>query len=75
MVAIVNMSMNQTALHCFDKKDTKYVQSAVGTMLYYARAIAHSMLVALNDIGIDQYYPNGYINVSINVVHLMLRPQ
>ena len=38
-------------------KETKYVQSVVGTFLYYARAIDCTMLPALNQIGAQQAQP------------------
>ena len=38
-------------------KDTKYIQSAVGAYLYYARALEHTMLPALNEIGTTQAKP------------------
>ena len=38
-------------------KDTKYIQSAVGALLYYARAIDPTMLPALNQIGTQQATP------------------
>lgn len=40
-----------------DKQGTKYVQSATGAALYYGRAIEHAILVALNDIGLEQAHP------------------
>ena len=38
-------------------KETKYIQSVVGTFLYYARAIDSTMLPALNQIGSQQAQP------------------
>ena len=32
-------------------KETTYVQSVIGTLLYYARALYYTMLPALNQIG------------------------
>ena len=40
-----------------DKAGKRFVQSSVGSMLYYARAIEHTILVALNDIALDQAQP------------------
>jgi hypothetical protein len=40
-----------------DKSDTKYVQSVVGALLYYARAIEHPLLVGLNETSMDQANP------------------
>ena len=40
-----------------DPKGTKYIQSAVGSLLYYARAIDSTMLPALNQIGTQQAQP------------------
>jgi hypothetical protein len=39
------------------KTDTKFVQSVVGTFLYYARAIDSTMLPALNEISSQQSKP------------------
>ena len=39
------------------KKDTTFIQSGVGSHLYYGRAIEHPMLVALNEIGHSQSKP------------------
>ena len=33
-----------------NKYDTQYIQSVIGSLLYYARAIEHPILVALNEI-------------------------
>ena len=46
-------------LGCFtfrkvDKKGTKRIQSIVGSLLYYARAIDNTLLTALNSIGAQQ---------------------
>ena len=38
-------------------KETLYVQSVVGTLLYYARVIELTMLPALNQIGAQQSQP------------------
>jgi hypothetical protein len=38
-------------------KDTTRVQQVVGTLLYYARAVDPTMLVALNEIGAKQSAP------------------
>ena len=40
-----------------DEKSTKYVQSAVGCFLYYARALDSTMLPALNQIASQQAQP------------------
>jgi hypothetical protein len=40
-----------------DKKGIKFVQSVVGSLLYYARAIDSTMLPALNDIASQQAQP------------------
>jgi len=40
-----------------DAKQTKYVESVVGSLLYYARAIDGTMLPALNQIGTQQAQP------------------
>ena len=39
------------------KKETKTVQSKVGTFLYYGRAVEPTILVALNEIGSEQAKP------------------
>lgn len=38
-------------------KDTMYVQTVVGTFLYYARALDSTMLPALNNIASQQAHP------------------
>ena len=38
-------------------KETLYIQSVCGSLLYYARALDHTMLPALNDIGSQQAKP------------------
>jgi hypothetical protein len=40
-----------------DDASKKYIQSAVGSYLYYGRAIEHTMLPALNEIGSTQSKP------------------
>ena len=40
-----------------DKDGTHYVQSVVGSLLYYGRAIEHPLLVGLNEISVDQASP------------------
>lgn len=42
------------ALPFFSSKYTKYVQTVVGTFLYYDQALDNTMLVALNDIRTQQ---------------------
>ena len=37
--------------------ETTYIQSVVGSLLYYARALDHTILPALNDIGSQQAKP------------------
>jgi hypothetical protein len=44
-------------LPILDTKGTRLVQSKVGTFLYYGRAVEPTILVALNEIGIDQSKP------------------
>ncbi len=44
-----------------DKYGKKYVQSVVGSFLYYGRAIDHTMLVASNEIAAHQARPTQYI--------------
>ena len=38
-------------------KETKYIQSVTGSMLYYGRALDHSILPALNEIASEQSSP------------------
>ena len=38
-------------------KETTYIQSVVGTFLYYARAVDNTMLVALNELASEQSKP------------------
>ena len=38
-------------------KDTKYIQSVTGSFLYYARALDHTILPALNEIASEQSTP------------------
>ena len=40
-----------------NKEGKRFVQSAVGSMLYYSRAIDHPLLVALNEIALDKSNP------------------
>ena len=40
-----------------DKEGQKYIQAAVGTLLYYSRAVDPTMLVALNAIAMQQALP------------------
>lgn len=47
------------------QQDTKWVQSLVGTFLYYGRAIDGTILPALNEIGLQQGNPT--INTMKNV--------
>ena len=44
-------------LPVLDKKDIKYVQTVVGSLLYYSRAIDPTMLTALNEIATVQSKP------------------
>ena len=46
-------------------KETLYVQSVVGTFLYYARAIDSTMLPALNQIGAQKLQPTQKIKEKI----------
>ena len=46
-------------------KETLYVQSVVGTFLYYARAIDSTMLPALNQIGAQQAQPTQKIRKKL----------
>ena len=39
------------------KEQTKFIQQVTGTFLYYARAVDHTMLVALSAIAADQASP------------------
>ena len=50
-------------------KDTKYVQTVVGTFLYYARAIDNTMIIGLNYIGTQQAQPT--TNVMNKVQQLL----
>ena len=52
-----------------DKKDITYVQSVVGTFLYYARALDSTMLPALNNIGSQQAHPT--VKVKEKIQQLM----
>ena len=40
-----------------NKTDTKYIQSIVGALLYYARSLDNTLLPALNDIAMQQAHP------------------
>ena len=40
-----------------DTDDTTFVQSTVGSLLYYGRAVEHPILVALNEISTQQTHP------------------
>ncbi len=40
-----------------NKKDTKYVQAAVGMLLYYARAVDPTILPALSSLATEQAKP------------------
>ena len=52
-----------------DEIDTKYVQSVVGALLYYARAINPTILPALSSIATQQSKPT--INVMRTVWRLL----
>ena len=41
----------------FNPKDTKHVQSVMGTLFYYSRAIYGTMLSALSDSGTSHASP------------------
>ena len=45
------------SLPLLDETDTKFVQTVVGALLYYGRAVEHPILVALNEISTQQQQP------------------
>ena len=47
-------------------EDTRYIQSAVGSLLYYARALDSTMLPALNQIGTQQSAPTVNTRKAVN---------
>ena len=49
-----------------DKDGKLYVQSVVGSLLYYGRAIEHPILVALNEISLDQQHPTQKIQQKVD---------
>lgn len=51
-----------------EPKEIAYVQSVVGTFLYYARAIDSTMLPALNDIGSQQAHPTEKVKQKIQTL-------
>ena len=51
------MAQQQTTEPSLPKEKIKYVQSVVGSLLYYARAIDNTILPALNDISKNQANP------------------
>ena len=62
-----------------DKSDTRWIQSAVGSLLYYGRALDNTILPALNTIGTEQALPTAttkkkvqrlldYVNIYPNAV-------
>ena len=55
-------------------KGIKYVQSVVGTFLYYARAIDCTMLPALAQIATQQAQPTQRTLKSANNSWIMLQP-
>jgi hypothetical protein len=50
-------------------EDIKRIQKVVGTLLYYARAIDSTMLVALNDISAEQSKATAH--TAAKIVHLL----
>ena len=50
-------------------EDTKWVQSAVGSLLYYARALDNTILPCLNQIGTEQALPT--INTKKKLLRLL----
>ena len=51
------MALDPHKTEPLDKKGTKYIQSGVGSILYYARAVDPTMLPSLNKIGTTQAKP------------------
>ena len=51
------MATSETTSAILDKQTTRTIQSIVGSLLYYARAIDCTILPALNDIGMQQSKP------------------
>ena len=49
-----------------DKDETKFVQSVVGALLYYGRAVEHPILVALNEISVQQQHPTQKVRKKVD---------
>ena len=50
-------ALQQDTSTLLDQKETKIIQGIAGTFLYYARALDHTMLPALNEIASMQAHP------------------
>ena len=55
-----------------DKKGIKYVQSAIGGLLYYARALDNTILPALNQLSTEQALPTITTEKNSIVYSIML---
>ena len=51
-----------------DKKETKYIQGVVGSLLYYARAIESPMFPALNEIATTQAQPTEHTKQQVKML-------
>ena len=49
-----------------DKKQTKHVQAVIGSLLYYARAVDPTLLVALNELSTEQAKPTKNTLTKLN---------
>ena len=54
-------------------KETKELQSAVGALLYYARAIEHPLLVGLNEASYKQAHPTQLTDKKVDPDQLCLK--
>lgn len=54
-----------TSLILITPKETIYIQTVVGTSLYYAQVLDNTMLPTLNDIGTQQSHPTTKIMETI----------
>ena len=63
----------ESTLPVLNSKDTRRVQSKVGTFLYYGRAVDPTILVTLNEIGSSQSKPTDenedQLDISMDYLH------
>ena len=57
----------ESTLPVLNDKDTRRVQSKVGTFLYYGRAVDPTILVTLNEIGLSQSKPTKETENQLNM--------